>query len=69
VPPRGERGSAADGAEYERIRRSPTWFPIAVGHDLPEVEDVVEVSDRYAVVEKRGEAAEVTAKFDPRSRA
>ena len=54
-------------AEYDRIRSSPTRFPIAVGHDYPEFEDVVEVCDRYAVVEKHGEAAEVSAKLDQRS--
>jgi hypothetical protein len=53
--------------EYERIRSSPTRFPIAVGHEIPEVENVVEVSGGYAVVEKKGEAAEVSAKLDPRS--
>jgi hypothetical protein len=29
-------------AEYERIRSSPTHFPVAVGHDFPEFETVVE---------------------------
>jgi hypothetical protein len=36
----------------EDIRNSPTRFPIALGHDLPEFETVVEASDGYAVVEK-----------------
>jgi hypothetical protein len=56
-------------AEYERIRSSPTHFPVVVGHDFPEVERVVEASDGYVVVEKKGAAAEVAAKLDPRSRA
>jgi hypothetical protein len=55
-------------ADYERIRNSPTRFPIALGHDLPEFETVVEASDGYAVVEKTGRAGEVAAKMDPRSR-
>jgi hypothetical protein len=54
--------------DYERIRTSPTRFPIALGHDLPEFEIVVEASDGYAVVEKTGRAGEVAAKMDPRSR-
>jgi hypothetical protein len=54
-------------AEYERIRSSPTHFPILVGHDLPEIERVVEVSEGYAVVEKKGAAAKEAAKLDPRS--
>lgn len=56
-------------AEYERIRSSPTRFPVVVGHDFPEIESVVEVSDGYAVVQKEGAAAEEVASVDPRSRA
>ena len=56
-------------AEYERIRSSPTRFPVAVGHDFPEFETVVEVSDRYAVVQKKGAAAEESARLDRRSTA
>ena len=53
--------------DYERIRNSPTRFPIALGHDLPEVETVVEASDGYFVVEKKGKAGEIAAKMDPRA--
>jgi hypothetical protein len=55
-------------AEYEQIRSSPVRFPIALGHDVPEFENVVLLHDRYAVVQKRGQAAEVSVKLDPRSR-
>ena len=55
-------------AEYESIRASPIRFPVKVGHDYPEFERVVAVSDGYAVVEKIGAAAEVARKLDPRSR-
>jgi hypothetical protein len=41
-------------AEYERVRSSPTSFMIAVGHDLPEFENVIEVCDRYEVVRQKG---------------
>jgi hypothetical protein len=54
-------------AEYEHIRSSSVRFPIAIGHEAPEVENVVLLHDRYAVVEKRGKAAEVSAKLDPRT--
>jgi hypothetical protein len=54
--------------EYEEIRASPVHFPVKVGHDYPEFERVVAVSDRYAVVEKIGAAAEVAKTLDPRSR-
>ena len=56
-------------AEYEPIRTSPTRFPIKAGHENLEFERVVEESERFIVVEKFGEAAEVVRKVDPRSHA
>jgi 5-bromo-4-chloroindolyl phosphate hydrolysis protein len=53
--------------EYERIRSSPTRFPVVVGHEFLEFESVVELSDGYAVVQKKGAAAEEAARLDPRS--
>jgi hypothetical protein len=53
-------------AEYEAIRRHPARFPVLPGHELPEVETVVEANDRYLVVEKNGPAATVAAQHDPR---
>lgn len=64
-------------AEYERIGSSPVRFPVAIGHDFPEVENVVEENERhalveenerYALVQERGVAAEEAAKLDPRHR-
>ena len=46
-------------AEYESIRASPIRFPVKVGHDYPEFERMVALSDAYALVEKIGAAAEV----------
>jgi hypothetical protein len=54
-------------AEYEHIRSSPVRFPIAIGHDFPDVESGVEEDERYAVVQKRGVAAEEAARLDLRS--
>jgi 5-bromo-4-chloroindolyl phosphate hydrolysis protein len=54
-------------AEYEHIRSSPVRFPIAIGHYFPQVENVVEENERYAVVQKRGVAAEEAARLNPRS--
>ena len=56
-------------AEYERIRSSGVRFPVAIGHDFPEVENVVEENEGYVVVEKIGIAAEEAEKLDPRSQA
>lgn len=52
--------------EYEEIRRIPTRFPIARGHDDAEIERVVEETDRYVVVEKFGEGGVLAVELDPR---
>lgn len=57
-------------AEYEAVRREPTHFLNAHGHvrnGRPWAR-VVEEFDRYSVVEKVGEAAEIVEELDPRTR-
>jgi hypothetical protein len=53
--------------EYEAIRAHSRRFAVLDGHELPEVEDVVDRTDRYLVVEKRGDPeAEIVEHTDPR---
>jgi hypothetical protein len=52
--------------EYEAVRANPRWFATVAGHELPEVEVVVERAERYLVVEKRGPEAEIVEHTDPR---
>jgi hypothetical protein len=55
-------------AEYERVRQNPLHFLIKPGHEFSEVDEVVERTDRYWVVEKdSGLPAEVARETDPRS--
>lgn len=55
-------------ADYERIRSDPTLFVAVPGHELPDVETVVERGDGYVVVRKHpGEAERVARATDPRS--
>ena len=55
-------------AEYEAVRAHANRFVILPGHELRDIEDVVQRSDRYAVVEKRaGPAGKVARETDPRS--
>ena len=54
-------------AEYEGGRAHPERFFVAAGHDIPDVEDVVDRRPGYWVVEKRDEAARVARERDPRS--
>ena len=53
-------------AEYERIRAHPRRFLVAVDHNLPEAETVVEQHPTYLVIEKQGRAGEVAEATDPR---
>lgn len=53
--------------EYERVRGHARRFIVAPGHELPEVEEVVERRSGYVVVEKGGEAGELAERLDPRS--
>jgi len=52
--------------EYERVRRHGKQFFVVPGHELPEVEHVVEREDRYLVVEKHGTAGNFADALDPR---
>jgi len=52
--------------EYEHVRASPTHFVVADGHEIPEIERVVEREAGYLVVEKVGDAADVAEETDPR---
>ena len=56
------------GAEYSAVRENGTHFAITPNkqHVDSEVEVVLEQHDRYWVVEKEGEAAEVAEELDPR---
>jgi hypothetical protein len=54
--------------DYERIRADPTLFIIRPGHEIPDVEEVVEEHDAFHVVKKvEGDAAELARELDPRS--
>ena len=56
-------------SEYEAVRREPTHFINAHGHSKSAGPwaQVIQESERYSVVEKVGEAAEIVAELDPRT--
>jgi hypothetical protein len=57
-----------DPAEYEQVRSDSATFAVVQGHDIPDVEEIVERRKRYDVVRKRaGEAEELAEKTDPRT--
>jgi hypothetical protein len=52
---------------YERVRENPRRFLLLRGHELTEVETVVEANENYVVVQKRAAAGELAEATDPRS--
>lgn len=54
-------------ADYERIRARGDRFVILPGHEVVEIERVVEERNGYLVVEKLGEGRAVAIETDPRS--
>jgi hypothetical protein len=54
--------------EYDGVASHRFRFVVQPGHELPEIETVVSANDRYAVVEKQGEAREQIDRDHPRER-
>jgi predicted ThiF/HesA family dinucleotide-utilizing enzyme len=53
--------------EYEAVRANPRRFAVIDGHEIDEVEDVVDRAETYVVVEKRERPeAEIVEHTDPR---
>jgi hypothetical protein len=53
-------------AEYEALRRNPRQFGVLPGHQIEDVERVVESRPGYLVVEKHLETVEQVEEADPR---
>lgn len=53
--------------EYDLLRRNAARFAVVPGHEAsPDVEVVVERSERFTVVEKTAAAARLARRLDPR---
>lgn len=52
--------------EYERVREQPILFAAAPGHEILDVEDVVERHERYVVIRKHPETWDIVTRTDPR---
>ena len=63
-----DRMIAITTAEYEQIRSDARRFAVMRDHVLPDIERVVDQTDRFVVVAKmEGTPAEVATETDPRS--
>ena len=52
--------------EYEAVRAKPDRFLVMPGHEIPDIEQVVEVRPSYLIIEKIGPARAVAEELDPR---
>ena len=52
--------------EYEAVRSDATRFVVVDGHQIDDVEDVVERHDRYLVIQKHPETWAIVEQTDPR---
>jgi hypothetical protein len=53
--------------EYEQLRQNAHHFAVLPGHEIPDIEDVIERTDSHLVVEKHVETHEQVEESDPRS--
>ncbi len=52
--------------EYERVRSDPLRFAVVPGHEIEDVEDVVDRHERYFVIRKHPETRDIAKETDPR---
>jgi hypothetical protein len=53
-------------AEYEAVRAHPRRFFMVAGHEIPDVETVVDRHDRFVVAEKLEAESRIVEETDPR---
>jgi len=53
--------------DYEAVREHGDRFLVAVGHELPEIENVIERNSSWWVVQKETDAGELVRELDPRN--
>jgi len=55
-------------SEYETLRSDPTHFAVAPGHEIADVEELIQRGNGYDVIRKHeGPPADVARETDPRS--
>jgi hypothetical protein len=53
---------------YEHVRSDPTWFVVLPGHEIPDVETVIERREGFNILSKdQGDEAKLARATDPRS--
>jgi hypothetical protein len=55
-------------ADYERVRSDSRRFVILPGHELPDLDTVIEQHEGWAIIEKAPEVTRIVEALDPRRR-
>ena len=53
-------------AEYERVRADSGQFVLRLGHEIPDVETVIERHEGWVIIEKAPEVRDTVERLDPR---
>ena len=54
-------------AEYEHVRSDPLLFAIVPGHEIADVEDLLDSNERFSIVRKHADEGVIARRTDPRS--
>ena len=52
--------------EYEHLRSNSRWFALVPGHEVPDVETVIDRHDDWYLIQKDSEVADIVKETDPR---
>lgn len=53
--------------DYEHVRSDPCHFFIIPGHEVPDIETVVETHDGWIMIEKDSEVSDIVESYDRRT--
>jgi hypothetical protein len=54
-------------SQYEYVRSNSRWFVVVPGHEVPDLETVIDEHDAWNVIEKDPEVTDIAEATDPRS--
>jgi len=54
-------------AVYETVRSQPKWFLVVPGHEVPDLEEVVQRGDAHWIIEKPDRVTDIVEGTDPRA--
>jgi hypothetical protein len=53
--------------EYQHVRSDPLLFAVLPGHEIPDVEEILDTNERFSVVRKHADEGVIARLTDPRS--